>query len=416
MNAAQPGRPHALDFDPHDPAIAIDPFPTYAALREWYQVSWSRSWGGFWVASRYASVAAASRMRTLHAGHTLPNGVVQGISVPPVGRSGPLIPLELNPPQSLAYRRLLTDLYSPASVKARIPEIRRLAADSLDAVIERGSCDIVQALTERVPSILTMRDIGIAEERWAEVDSLVHDALMRDPASGKGADAGQAVCVIILEEMEELRDCGSGGLMSRLLSATIDGEPVSDEAIVSIVYLLLLGIHPTSALVATALWYLARHPELRDRLVADRSSLHSCADEFLRWVSPVQGTCRTAVADLRLGDTKIAAGERVFLSWASANRDATVFEDADSVAVGRNCSHHIAFGSGPHYCLGASLVRTVFVVVINEVLCRIPDFEIADEPTISWFPDLSSVYGIDALSLKFTPGRRTLVDEVPSVP
>jgi cytochrome P450 len=388
------------DFNSHDPAIAADPFPTYERLRATCPVTWSRSWGGFWVVSGHAEVASASRSPLVKTAQTLADGTTQGVSIPPLGHTGKLVPLEMDSPACLKYRRLLASFYSPSRVKARMPEFRRLAAECLNEVIESGSCDIVTALTLRLPGILTMRDIGLPEERWAEIETMLHRALLSAPHDlAASREAAQLICLDIIEEMEARRDGANGGLIEYLLKARVDGQPVSDEDIISMMYLLLLGIDPTSTLTATTLLYLAGDPELKARLIADRTLIPDVADEFLRWVSPVQGTSRTLAADMVSGGQELRPGDRLLLIWASANRDESVFPDAGRVDPDRDASAHLAFGGGQHYCLGAAMVRAMFTAMLDEVLTRIPDY--VPSADAKWFPDLSSVYGVNELRITF---------------
>ncbi|WP_326702811.1 cytochrome P450 [Streptomyces cyaneofuscatus] len=402
--------PVAVDYDTHDPAIAADPYPTYEQLRSGCPVKWSRAWGGFWVAAGHREVAAASRAaETFETSHEQADGTVQGVSIPPLGHTGRLVPLEIPSPDSLRYRRLVATFYAPSRVRARTAEFRALAAACVDDVIEQGSCDLVQALTLRLPAVLTLRDIGLPEDRWHEVDSLIHDALLRAPHDLDGSrEAAQLACLEIIEALDDQLEDGEDrpDLIGHLLRSTVDGAPVKEEDIVSIMYLLLLGIDPTSTLTATALWYLARNPGLRARLSADRSLLPRAAEEFLRWVSPVQGTGRTATRDVTLGGQEVRKGERVLLTWASANRDEAVYETPGEVDIDRAAERHLAFGGGPHYCLGAGLVRAMFTAMVEEVLDRMPDYRIADGAEVTWFPDLSSVYGVNSLPVEFTPGPR----------
>ncbi|MEV6948860.1 cytochrome P450 [Streptomyces sp. NPDC051172] len=407
----------SVRFDSHEPDLAENPFPTYERLRSVSPMPWSEAWGGFWVALGHEEVTTAARSRALLTGRTLPDGTIQGVTIPPLGQTGRMAPLELDPPLSLKYRKLLTHFYSAGRVRARMPELRELARESLDAVIGSGadSCDIVAALTLRLPAIVTMRDIGLPDDRWFDVDSLLHRALLSAPHDMAAArHYAQLIALEIVEEMEAERDrmeltpdaAPGTGLISHLLRSTVDGEPVPDEDIVSMMYFLLLGIDPTSTLTATALWHLAQHPELRQQLISEPELIPRAADEYLRWMSPVQGTSRTAAEDVVLGERQVRAGERIFLSWAAANRDETVHPDAAHVDLNRPDDRHLAFGGGAHYCLGAGIVRAMFTVMLEEILTLSPDFELADENAITWFPDLSSVYGITSLPLRFPSLRR----------
>lgn len=393
-----------VDFDSHDPAFARDPFSVLDRLRDACPVSWSGAWDGFWVVSGHAEASQVARDRRFRTGHVGPDGRLQGISIPTIGQTGRLVPLELNVPESLRYRKLLSGFYSPSRVAARGAEFRRLAAECLDEIAEAGSGDLVRVLTERLPSVVTLRDIGLPEDRWAEVNALLEKALTSAPHDPDGSrEAAQELCLMIVEEMDDPRP---GGLISLLLGSTVDGEPVSDEAIVSMMYLLLLGIHPTSSLTATSLWHLAGDPGLRRRLAADPALIPEAADEFLRWVTPIQSTVRTLGEDVRLGGRDLRAGERVFLSWAGANRDGSVFPDPARLDLDRDPGAHLSFGAGPHYCVGAGLVRAMFSVMLEAVLTRMPSYEVADESAVTWFPDVSFFYGVTSLPVVFPPAPR----------
>lgn len=401
-------RGRVVDHDSHDRTLAPDPFASLARIREVGPMTWSRSYSGYWVATGFDAVATAARDPRLVAGHVRPDGSFQGVTTPPLGQTGRLVPLELNPPESLKYRRLLGGFFSARRVKARMDELRTLAATCIDDVIESGSCDLVPALTMRLPSVVTLRDIGIPEDRWQDLDDVVERGLLCAPHDTAGArEAAMEACLDIVDAMEEGRGADDGGLMSTLLGATIDGHPLEEEEIVSAMYLLLLGIHPTSTFAATALWYLAQHPDLRARLVADPALVPASAEEFVRWVCPIQSTTRSATEDVHLAGRDIAEGDRVFMSWAAANRDPEVFPDGDVVDLDRDTSGHLGFGGGVHYCLGAHLVRAMYTVMVEEVLRRMPDYRVADESAIRWFPDVSFAYGVTALPVVFTPGRRS---------
>ncbi len=407
--AARPAGPE--DFDSHDPSLARDPFPTYERLRAAGPVTWSERWDGFWVAVGHEEVAAAARSRHLVTGRTLPDGTVQGVTIPPLGQTGRMAPLELDAPLALKYRKVLAAFYSVGRVRARESELRDLARTSLDAAIASGTCDIVPAFTLRVPAIVTMRDIGLPDGRWFDVDVLLHRALLSAPHDMPAArHYAQLIALEIVEEMEAVRDlleddpdAPVGGLIAHLLRTTIDGEPVPDEDIVSMMYFLLLGIDPTSTLTATALWHLSHHPELKQQLIDEPRLIPRAADEYLRWISPVQGTSRSAAEDFTLGGQRLAAGERVFVSWAAGNRDESVYPNAAEVDLDRPDARHHAFGGGSHYCIGAGIVKAMFIVMMEEILTRRPDYEVADEDAITWFPDLSSVYGITSLPLHLPP-------------
>ncbi|MFE1270029.1 cytochrome P450 [Streptomyces sp. NPDC058758] len=387
-----------VDFDSHDPRHARDPFTALDALRDRCPVSWTGAWEGHWVVTGHREAVRVARDPRFLTSHVRPDGALQGASIPTIGQTGRLVPLEMNVPESLGYRKLIAGFYAPSRVAARAGEFRRLADACLDDLVREGGGDLVRALTERLPSILTLRDIGLPEDRWEEVDALVEVALLSAPHDpDRARDAAQELCMMIVEEMEERRDGSGGGLLTELLTTTLHGRPVPDEAIVSMMYVLLLGIHPTSALTATALWHLAQDPGLRARLATEPGLIPGAVDEFLRWLSPIQSTVRTAAEDLDVGGTEVRAGDRVFLSWAGANRDPSVFPDPARLVLDRDARGHLAFGAGAHYCVGAAAVRAMFGTMLEAVLRRMPDYALDPRASVSWFPDVSFFHGVTSL-------------------
>jgi cytochrome P450 len=395
-----------VHFDSHDPRHARDPFTALDSLRARCPVSWTGAWEGHWVVTGHQEAVRVARDNRFLTSHVRSDGSLQGASIPTIGQTGRLVPLEMNVPESLRYRKLLAGFYTPRKVAARAGEFRRLADECLDDLVRDGGGDLVRALTERMPGILTLRDIGLPEDRWEEVNALVEIALLSAPrAPDTARDAAQELCMMIVEEMEERRDGSGDGLLPALLTTTLDGRPVSDEAIVSMMYVLLLGIHPTSSLTATALWYLAGHHELRTRLATEPDLIPGAADEFLRWVSPIQSTVRTAEEDLDVGGVAVRAGERVFLSWAGANRDGSVFPEPGRLDIDRDARAHLSFGGGAHYCVGASAVRAMFGTMVEAVLRRMPDYALDTRADVSWFPDVSFFHGVTSLPVVTSAGR-----------
>jgi cytochrome P450 family 142 subfamily A polypeptide 1 len=166
-------------------------------------------------------------------------------------------------------------------------------------------------------------------------------------------------------------------LISALVREEIDGERLSDEALVSEALLLLVGGNETTRnVISGGMEMLMRHPDQRQRLIEDPALIPAAAEECLRWVSPILNMNRTATQDFELHGETIRAGDQVLLMYASANRDATVFADPETFDVGRNPNPHVAFGFGPHFCLGAMLARMEIRVMFEEVLRRLPDLRL----------------------------------------
>jgi cholest-4-en-3-one 26-monooxygenase len=191
-------------------------------------------------------------------------------------------------------------------------------------------------------------------------------------------------------------------LMSVLTTVEIDGEQLNElELELFFLLLTVAGNETTRNLMSGAMHAFFLHPEQWQRLLADRSLLPTAADEMLRYVTPVMNFRRTAMLDLELSNTKVAAGDKVVFFHASANRDEDIFESPDTFDIGRNPNPHIAFGGGgPHFCLGANLARMEIRVMFEHLLDRVPDIAQAGD-----VQRLQSQFinGVKHLPVSFTP-------------
>jgi len=185
-------------------------------------------------------------------------------------------------------------------------------------------------------------------------------------------------------EIERRMEEPGDDLISFLLGAELDGEPVPMHVIRGNVGLMLVaGIDTTWSSIGSALWHLATHPEDRRRLVDEPELIPTAVEEFLRAYSPVS-MARIATQDTMLGDREVKKGDRVILSFPAANRDPDVFENPEEVIIDRERNRHVAFGSGIHRCAGSNLARMEMQVAIEEMLRMIPDFELEEGGEVTW--------------------------------
>ena len=187
-----------------------------------------------------------------------------------------------------------------------------------------------------------------------------------------------------LQEIARRQENPGDDLISFLLSAEIDGEPVPMNVVRSNIALMLIaGIDTTWSSIGSALWHLAAHPADRQRLVDEPELIPVAVEELLRAYSPVT-MARIAAEDTEINGRAVKAGERVLLSFPSANRDPKMFENPDVVDFDREENRHVAFGAGVHRCAGSNLARMEMVVAIEEFLKMIPEFELADPDVVTW--------------------------------
>jgi hypothetical protein len=392
MTAAGETQRVVTDFDQHSPVLAVDPYPSYQAMREQCPVVWSEAYNGFWVVLGHKQVWDASRDDA-----TFMSGP-PGVAIPdyPVR---PQIPLETDAPMTQKYRAILHHQLSPAAVKVLEPSIRQTADELMDALVAKGEGDFIVDFAQPLPARTILRMLGYDEDRWAEFVDLIHTlvhCITSDPE--KTFTAAFTLYEEIKRNIEERK---SAGLVSVILASEIDGQPFDEEIAIDYVLLLLLGgLDTTTSALGNAMVRMQRHPEIRARLLADPSLLDAAVEEFLRLDSPVQALARTLTTDAEMCGQQLKKGDRALLVWAAADRDPEVFANPDEFSLERGSNRHVAFGVGLHRCLGSNLGRVMFRVMLETVLARTPRFELTEDPDHCRFEDASAVYGLHRL-----PGR-----------
>jgi cytochrome P450 family 142 subfamily A polypeptide 1 len=187
-----------------------------------------------------------------------------------------------------------------------------------------------------------------------------------------------------------------------LCHAEIDGQRLDDESIIMESLLILIGGDETSRhVIADGMLALLEHPDQRDRLATDTDLMEVAVEELLRWVSPIKNMARTVTRDTAFGGQDLHEGDQLIVVYPSANRDGSVFDDPDRFDITRNPNPHVAFGFGPHFCLGASLARLELRTMFTEVLTRLPDLELAGpaEPRRA----SNFISGPELMPVRFTP-------------
>jgi cytochrome P450 len=389
-------------FDHHSDEFAQDPWSVYAELRDRCPVAYSPTYGGFWTIARYEDVAAVNRDEE-HFSNQLPD-----LLIPPNDSGGRLLPMHADPPRATEYRRLLNRFFSLAAAKALEPSIRQFTAQCIDSFIERGRCDLVLDLATPVPAITTQLLVGLPVDDWARFALPIHTYTFRRVGDPVGVEAAREVAGLrayIGEELAARRKTPRDDLISSLAGARIDGEPLTDEEIESIVLMVIFGgVDTTTAAIGNTLLFLHRHPDDRRILVENPQLLETAVDEFLRYEPPIHGFARLVRKRCTVADQPLKPGDRVFMLWGSANRDAGAFDNPDQVELDRFPNRHLTFGVGSHRCLGANLARSEFRVVLEEVLRRIPDFRVIEEE-IEAPQTIGTVYGRVRIPAVFEPGQ-----------
>jgi cytochrome P450 family 142 subfamily A polypeptide 1 len=387
---------------------AGDPYPTYRRLRDEAPV-YRDAVNGIWGVSRYHDIVAIekdpARYTSSHGSRPRIVGDVSSINNDD--------PLHQN------KRRLVARRFTPRSVKQHEDHVRRIVTDLIDAVAPNGACDVVRDLAAPLPARVITELLGFPGElapkcrEWSEVTMLSGGTY---PADGGDPQPSEATMTAVLEFATVALDTlGSRRLEPRddLISVWAHAEvefpdgtkrPLNDDEIVHEALLLLDGgAETTRTVIGTMVLELTRHPDQHAKLVADPGLLgQSAVEEFIRWVTPILNMRRTATEDHELHGQTIAAGDELLLMYSSANRDERAFDHPDRLDVTRAHNHHVAFGFGAHFCLGASLARLEIRVMFEELVRRLRGVRLAPDAAPTKVPSAFAC-AYQAVPVEFSP-------------
>jgi cytochrome P450 len=401
-------------FDRHAPDYRYHFEEITEELHRECPVAWTDTHGGHWVASGHQEVFDIARRADVLSNDNDVEGVkrgYQGISIPPAQgqryRGGFL---EMDPPEQRHYRQALNPYLSPAAVARWTPFVDELVRASLDEKIESGSIDFVDDLANIVPAVLTLAMMGLPLADWRIYCEPAHAAVYTPPDSPdmpRVREQSIEMSMRMYQATLEIRDHPRPGLIDALIHAKINGETPSDPEIIGVLGLLIGGgFDTTTALTAHSLEYLSEHPDERERLSRERDALlDSATEEFLRFYTPAPGDGRTISADCELAGTSFKEGERLWVSWAMANRDPRVFPEPNKIDMERKGNRHTSFGLGIHRCIGSNMARMTFKRMLLAVLDRMPDY-VCDPAGAVHYPTIGVIQGMQHLPATFTPGPR----------
>ncbi|HEX5265903.1 MAG TPA: cytochrome P450 [Acidimicrobiales bacterium] len=385
-----------------------------AELRATSPVIWNRR-HRFWFVTGHEEVAAVARDNasfTPRYGNGTEDGIDYiGIMGVPRPREMPRIGIaEADGEQHAALRRLLNPFMLPPAVAEARPFVEQATAWFLDRHIESGRMDMVRDLTNPVPAVLTMRMLGLPYDRWEHYAEAFHATAAYPRSSPEYQQAVQLMPGIIsevLETAESRRRRPGADVLSRLVTVDVDGRPLTDDEIVSVMWNLIGGgLDTTTSLTSLALHHLDSRPDLRRRLIDEPHLIVRAGEEYLRWTSVNETLTRTCTRDVVLGGQLIRRGDWVMMSWLGANFDPAVFDRPDEVDVDRAPNPHLAFGVGPHRCIGMHVARSLFQVMVSEVLRRIPNYRV-DRAATRFYQGNPELFGVVEMPVTFPPGAAT---------
>lgn len=392
---------HSRDYTDHLNAI-------FAYMREECPVAYSDAHGGFWVLTRYEDV-----MQVVHDDVTWSK--LAGMSIPSNREPEDpptFLPGDLDPPEHDVYRHLLDPLLSPSALIRLAPFIRQTVRELVDSFIEKGEADLIQDFAAPLTALVTLKFAGLPLDDWP------HYVAERREANSAPLPPEEEIRIVMerfdwtrkafIKALEEQRENPvEGGMVARIIDARIEGRPLTEDEYVAIMLNVVIGgLETTQALLGSAWVHLSHNPDQRADLRRNLDIMPGAVEEMLRCFSPQPGLARIALHDAEVGGQVIRKGERIFMCWASANRDRAKFDDPDRFDIRRKPNRHLTFGAGVHQCYGRNLTRLEAQICMSEVLTRLPDYRVVDE-RVERIPDSSTVYGYLSLPVNFTPGARS---------
>lgn len=316
--------------------------------------------------------------------------------------------INMDAPRHTKIRRLISAGFTPKRVAALDDAVRSRAAAIVDAIAERGECDVVSDIAAALPLQVICDMMGIPEsdeQRMFELSNVILG--FGDPeyvsTISDLVNAGMELFQYGLALAEARQTDPRDDIATALVHAEVDGERLTAAELGSFFVLLVVaGNETTRTAISHGLLALSEQPDQRQLWLADMDTVSPTAvEEIVRWASPVIHFRRTATTDVELSGQHISEGDRVVVLYLSANRDSGVFDDPYRFDVTRSPNDHVAFGAGgPHFCLGANLARREIRVMFEEILTRIPDLTVSGEPE-----RLRSAFinGIKRMPATFTP-------------
>jgi cytochrome P450 len=367
----------------NDPAFwAGDPHPHFARLRREAPILWNPVFGYFALA-RHADVITVSRDPATFCS-------AQGILAMEIGVTYPFPPtmMHTDPPEHTRYRKLVQPGFAPRVMRALETRVRARAAEFVERLPAGTPVDFTAAVAVPFPVAIIRELLGLDHVddarvlRWSDAAIPGSSPMTYEEIEAAREDQRTTLLAATLAR----RGTDGDDLTTALANAEIDGDRLSDDEIVMFQnQLLVAGNETTRNMISGGMWALATHPAEWERLRRERtlaaatrepSLAAATIEEWLRWTTPVISFLRTATRDTELSGVPIAAGEPVLMLYASANRDEVVFgPTAAEFMIDRNPNPHVAFGFGPHFCLGAALARLEGRALLEALLARFSTIE-----------------------------------------
>jgi cytochrome P450 len=364
------------------------PYPVYRALQAESPVYQLPS--GEYVISRHADIVRITRDTDSLSNHhsVMDDGWMRAATLEDHrSRDRVWAIVSSDPPEHTVKRKLAFEMFKPGRLREREPTVRQFSDELIDGFIERGECEWVAEFADLLPARVILTLFGLPLEHvpraltWGRYEGFGtrFAARERQAAARDGMlDLSEFLRAQILEREESPGDDDLSIFIQRHREQY--GELRMAELITDAANLFIGGIITTTHLLSSMMMLFVQHPEQQAKAASDRSALKRAVEECLRIESPVQMGVRLAIKDLEIDDVEIPAGSILLLMWGAANRDECAFADPERFDVERpNVKNHVAFGNGPHFCMGAPLGRMEAVVAFEQVFARMKNLRFAPD-------------------------------------
>jgi cytochrome P450 len=360
------------EYDPFLPKNQDNPYPFYKILRDEHPAYYVEA-RDIWMITRYEDVMSVLQDTTTWSSQA--NGNVINDNPERVGRSLGTT----DPPRHGELRKMLSQVFTPKSINALEPLVRKTTKDLIAQFADTGSVDIMSQFAGKLTASVVGHLLGVPEEDHPQLSDMV-DAMNQYGADGVAANKKQKegelinyVAQLVEKRAEDLRD----DLISDLLRVEGQGGKLDRKDIVMMIRTMIgAAFESTKLMIGNVVYTLYIHPEQLAEVRSNPKLIPGMIEEAVRWDPSTQGFQRTATRDVEIGGTVIPKGSKAFIGYASANHDERQFKDADRFDIHREVGRHLGFGWGIHLCIGAPLARLELSVAFEELLPVLGDFKI----------------------------------------
>ena len=318
-----------------------------------------------------------------------------------LGTERPMIPQQIDPPAQTKYRKILDPRFSKKRMLEIAPNVRRHANELIDGFIAKGECEFDREFAMPLPATAFLALMGLPQSelpRFLRIKDMIirPQTLMENPtlegAQELRKDAGRQIYAFFGDVIEQRKKQPGTDMLSYLVQTEIDGQRLTREEILDVSFLLILaGLDTVTATLGCNMAYLAANPEQRRRIIERPETVAGAVEELLRWETPVTAVPRIVKREVEIHGVTLKKGEMVTLLLGASNVDGAEFDDPERVDFERERNKHLAFGGGPHRCLGSHLARMELEVALQVWHERIPSYRIKPGETPRYSPGIREV-------------------------